>query len=305
MGHVFVTGLATLDFVFRLDQMPVGGEKFQAQDVSIVGGGGAANAAVAVARLGGQASLATRLGDDAVGEMILSELREEGINLDQIHCAPAGISAFSSIYVANNGDRQIVNFRGAGLSDDPQFLEMPASVDVALADTRWNAGAQKTLNTAKSRGILGVLDAESPVHPDLIKTASHIAFSRQGLTDLTAEPDLIKALTAVSAATSAWVCATDGASGVYFVDAKRIENIPAFPVTAIDTLAAGDVWHGAFCLGLAEGRDEHSAMEFANAAAALKCTQFGGRKGCPDRRATENLLKKVQEDGQANTKPGR
>ncbi|MFT7593612.1 MAG: sulfofructose kinase [Paracoccaceae bacterium] len=290
MAHVFVTGLAALDFVFQMDDLPTGGEKYQAQDVAIVGGGGAANAAVAVARLGGQASLAAQIGDDAVGDMILADLRVEGVALDPIHQTAAAMSAFSSIYVARNGDRQIVNFRGAGLDETPPFQNIPASVDVVLADTRWVTGAQNALDIAKARGIPGILDAEAPVSPGLVNAASHIAFSRQGLTDWTGEADMITAIKAVMGQTSAWVCVTDGASGVYFGVGNTIENIPAFAVTAIDTLAAGDVWHGAFCLRLAEGCPEPEAMIFANAAAALKCTQFGGRQGCPDRRATEAFL---------------
>lgn len=294
MAHVFVTGLATLDFIFQLDQMPTGGDKYQARDVSIVGGGGAANAAVAIARLGGRASLNARVGGDPVADMILSDLQGEGINLDHIQQTPEGKSAYSSIYIADKGDRQIVSFRGAGLTPAPRFQTIPASVDAVLADTRWIEGAQNTLGIARDRGLPGVLDGEAPVNAGLIKTASHIAFSRQGLTDLTKEPNLATALKSVAALTSAWVCVTDGAMGVYFVDGRHIEHIPAFPVTAIDTLAAGDVWHGAFCLGLAEGQDEVAAMAFANAAAALKCTQFGGRQGCPDRAATERLLARIQ-----------
>jgi sulfofructose kinase len=69
-----------------------------------------------------------------------------------------------------------------------------------------------------------------------------------------------------------------------------VNNIPAYPVTAVDTLGAGDVWHGAFALRLGEGADECDAMVFANAAAALKCTRFGGRSGAPGREETESLI---------------
>ena len=281
--------MAVQDFVFQMDALPVGADKFRANDVSIVGGGCAANAAVAVARLGGQASLAARLGQDEVGDMILSELSGEGVNLDSIHRSPAARSAFSSIYVDRHGERQIVNFRGDGLINDPEFLNLPDTVDAALADSRWIAGATRTIEIAKARDIPGIIDAEAPVRLEQIAQASHIAFSRRGLSDLTGEDVIARALRAVSSATSAWVCVTDGPAGVYFLDGHRLENIPACPVTAIDTLGAGDIWHGAFALRLGEGAHEHEAMAFANAAASLKCTRFGGRQGCPDRRATEAL----------------
>lgn len=72
-----------------------------------------------------------------------------------------------------------------------------------------------------------------------------------------------------------------------------MENIPACKVEVVDTLAAGDVWHGAFALRLAEGAGEVDAINFANAAAALKCTRFGGGDGCPDRDATEAFLRRA------------
>ena len=58
----------------------------------------------------------------------------------------------------------------------------------------------------------------------------------------------------------------------------------------VDTLGAGDVWHGAFALALGEGHDEHEAIRFASAVAAIKCTRFGGRAGVPDRTETEAFL---------------
>ena len=64
----------------------------------------------------------------------------------------------------------------------------------------------------------------------------------------------------------------------------------AFPIQPIDTLAAGDVFHGAFALALAEGRGETEAMRFAAAAAAIKCTRFGGITGAPGRAEAEAFL---------------
>ena len=64
-------------------------------------------------------------------------------------------------------------------------------------------------------------------------------------------------------------------------------------MNVVDTLGAGDVWHGAFALGLAEGMNEESAMDFANASAAIKCTQFGGRLGAPERSQVEQLQKQT------------
>ena len=74
----------------------------------------------------------------------------------------------------------------------------------------------------------------------------------------------------------------------YFTTAEATIEAPR--VEAVDTLAAGDVFHGAFVLALAEGRSEAEAIAFANVAAALKCTVFGGRLGAPARASVEALL---------------
>jgi sulfofructose kinase len=86
---------------------------------------------------------------------------------------------------------------------------------------------------------------------------------------------------------------TDGARGVWHWNGREAVHTPAFAVTVVDTLAAGDVWHGAFALALAEGMPEQPAIRFANAAAALKCTRFGGRSGTPTRAELDLFLKET------------
>jgi sulfofructose kinase len=70
-----------------------------------------------------------------------------------------------------------------------------------------------------------------------------------------------------------------------------VKHEPAPAVEAIDTLAAGDTFHGAFALGLAEGWPIAKILPFASAAAAIKCTRFGGRLGAPTRAEVEAFLK--------------
>ncbi|MGZ9076183.1 MAG: PfkB family carbohydrate kinase, partial [Burkholderiaceae bacterium] len=74
---------------------------------------------------------------------------------------------------------------------------------------------------------------------------------------------------------------------VMWFDGKRVSSAPSPRVKVVDTLAAGDTWHGAFALALAERKDLLAAIEFATAVAALKCTRFGGRAGIPKREQFE------------------
>lgn len=291
MARISIVGMATVDFILSVDDIPDEARKFIANDARIVGGGCAANAAVAVQKLGGEATLAARLGDDSIGDLILSELATMGVRIDLIDRSSGGRSSFSSVFVDNAGARQIVNFRGSGLSEEIDWLDGLPAADAVLVDTRWTAGALAGLEIAKKRDICGIVDAEAPIDPTILAQASHVAFSRQGLLSLTSETDLFRALTDIRDQVPGWACVTDGECGVYYTSETGIEHVPAFKVQVRDTLGAGDIWHGAFALRLGEGATEVEAMVFANAAAALKCMKFGGRSGCPDRAATEIFLK--------------
>jgi len=291
MANVFVTGIAVVDFVFSVDEMPTQAEKYRANNAAVIGGGCAANAAVAIARLGGQATLAARLGSDQLGDLIVADLQKENVQTQFVRRFEGGRSAFSSIYVDKSGERQIMNFRGAGLGSDATWLDSAPKSDAYLADSRWVEGAIKSMELARQHNAPGVVDAEDPVAPEILKLATHVAFSRQGLSGLTGEEDIAKALLDIDKQFACWVCVTDGADGVYWVNDGQIEHFPAYSVPVKDTLAAGDIWHGAFALGLAEGATERNAIKLASAAAALKCTKHGGREGCPDRPTTEHFLK--------------
>jgi len=293
MTCVYVVGVAVVDYVFTVADFPSGAEKYRAEHATVVGGGCGANAAVAITRLGGTALLAARLGGDPVGEAILSDLRREGVDVS--HCDRTGeISSFSSVLVNGEGERQIVNFRGAGLVESTGHLAPPPETDAILADTRWSAGALAAMETARERGIPGVLDIEAPAERAPFDAASHLAFSEQGLAHF--HPDLSpeEAITQIAATHGGWVCVTRGADGVNYCGPDGAGHIPAYKVVTVDTLGAGDVWHGAFAMRLGEGADEISAVRFANAVSAIKCTRRGGRSGTPTRAETDAFIKETE-----------
>ena len=284
--EVLIAGMAVADFVFRVPAIPAEAEKYRADSMEVVVGGPAANAAIAVARLGGRAVLSTRLGKDEVADAIRNDLEAEGVDC---RIRRAGRSPLSAVAVDAAGERQIVNFRGEALAEEPEPLGglTPAAV---LVDMGWTRAALAALALARARGIPGVVDAEAPATEAVLRVASHVAFARGGLAAFAGVGDKEVALLAASRRLDGWVCVTDGAAGVSYVSQGRVKTIPAFPVRAVDTLGAGDIWHGAFTLRLAEGAGEPDAVRFANAAAALKCTGFGGGRASPTRAAVERLL---------------
>ncbi len=292
------TGIAVLDHVFTTTSFPKGGGKHFASGYLEVGGGPAATAAVAIARLGGTAHFWGRVGDDATGGRILAELGEWGVDVWHAKLCPDARSPVSAVVVDDTGERMIIAFADAELDPSPDWLPLDAvaGLDAVMVDARWPQGSQSVLSAAKAHGIPSVLDADAT--PDdaaraLMPLASHIAFSTAGLAQITGTEDPSEGLARAADLTDGWVAVTAGDKGCYWRDGGRLVHIPVFPVTVRDTLGAGDVFHGALALAIAEGRPAEAAIRFASAAAALKCTRLGGRAGIPARAEVEALLQEA------------
>ncbi|KJS11811.1 MAG: sugar kinase, partial [Hoeflea sp. BRH_c9] len=155
MTRIVTAGVAVLDFVFLLDEMPRRPEKYRALGAEITGGGGAANAAAAIARLGGQAMLASRLGSDQVAEMIAAGLQADGVDCSLTRRFEGRRSSFSSVFIDQTGERQIVNYRDPDLPMESAWLQaaLPGDFDAGLADTRWPDGAEALMRVARERGL--------------------------------------------------------------------------------------------------------------------------------------------------------
>jgi sulfofructose kinase len=302
MKRVLCVGHAVQDYVFRVTRMPERAEKHRATGFATAGGGPAATAAVAIARLGGAARLAARLGDDTIAAEIETELRGFGVDCSALRRFAGRQSSVSAVFVDDAGERMIVNHTDPRMPTDPTWIDdlALADVDAVLADTRWPEGAARALARARSAGLPAVLDADLPVPADgaLLRAATHVAFSEPGLRQYAGDDDLPQALCRVARDTGAWCAVTVGADGVLVADGRRrgaeaagaVERLPAFRVQAIDTLGAGDAWHGAFALALTEGATEQDAVRAASAAAALKVSRSGGRAALPTRGERDRLL---------------
>jgi sulfofructose kinase len=295
-ARILLVGQAAQDYVFSVGALPVEAIKYRADDLTVVGGGLAANAAVAVARLGGKAALVARLGGDAVGHEIIAALEREGVECALSSAFPDRRSPISMVVVDPRGERMILNYTDLSMPDDVGWLpsRLPDGIAAVMGDIRWESGALHLATLARERGVPAVIDADRAVTTRaLLETATHIAFSAQALQEQTGCTDLDGGLRTLRRATPAWLAVTDGSRGVWFTEGERICHLPAFRVEVVDTLAAGDTFHGALTLALGEEMSERDAVRFASAAAAVKCTRFGGRGGIPDRQSVVRLLSEV------------
>ncbi|MEO8485960.1 MAG: PfkB family carbohydrate kinase [Betaproteobacteria bacterium] len=299
---VICLGHAALDRVYSVEAIPAAPTKVRAHAYREVGGGMAANAACAIARLRGRVAFWGRAGDDAAGAAMASEFATYGVDMRAFRRIAGCRSSQSAIVVDAQGERLIVSHHG-DVPDDPSWLPLGdvRGAGAVLADVRWPSGARAMFAAAWEAGLPRVLDADvadASVIDALMLLADHVVFSEHGLARWASLPErpteaqrhaaLERAWSAMRESGAARACAvTAGEAGSWWLTADGPEHVRAPAIDAVDTLGAGDVFHGAYALALAQGRGIGAAARFATVAAAIKCTRVGGRAGCPTRDEVE------------------
>jgi len=295
---ILCAGIAVQDIVMRVQNFPAPGSKVHASEFIITGGGCAANAAVAIARLGGRVAFAGPLGGsgDHVSNRIVTDLAAEGIDCGGSVRVDGGTASVSLILLDAEGEKTIATRRGVNLGNvlPRDAARLVADADAVLVDNRFAEFVTAVCRAAHARKIPIVIDLDQATKPDdpLLSLGTHVVSSAEALHGTTGLADYGAGLQRLAEYVSGFLAITDGPNGVYWLDNGALRHMPAFKVKAIDSLGAGDAFHGAFTLALAEGRDLHGAMRFASATAALKCTKFGGASGAPTRAEVEEFLKK-------------
>ena len=281
----------------RVEAFPDAGTKVQATDFVVTIGGQSGNAAVAVARLGARTVYAGALGDvtDEIAARVIAALEREGIDCRHAVRVAGAMSSVSLILVDHAGEKMIATRRGHGLTEavpaDPEALV--ADLDAVLLDNRYPNFVGPILEAAKARGIPRVLDLDKEVAFDdaLLAGSTHVISSKEALEGTTGASDPAEGLIKLGRHARGFLAVTDGPEGIFWLDNGAVRHMDAFHVEAIDTLGAGDVFHGAFTLRLVETGDLIESMRFAAAAAAIKCTRFGGLMGAATRDEVEAFLR--------------
>jgi sugar/nucleoside kinase (ribokinase family) len=295
---ILCAGGAVQDIIMRVDEFPAPGAKVQASEFLITSGGQAGNAAVAVARLGAQCSYIGALGDtdDEVANTIAKTFAGEGIDVSRALRVRGARSSVSTIMIDKAGEKMIATRRDSGLSsatlDDPAAAV--ATIDAVLLDNRYATLTLPICKAAQARDIPRVLDLDkpSPAGDPLVTGSTHVISSADAMRDSTGLKDYGAALRKFGETYKGFLAVTNGPDGVYWLDRGEVRHVDAFKVQAVDTLGAGDTFHGAFTVRLVETSDPVESMRFAAAAAALKCLRFGGLMGAPTRAEVDAFLKK-------------
>ena len=193
------------------------------------------------------------------------------------------------------GERTIVTFRDPDLWQvtlpDPDRLL--ADCAALMVESRCAAFMMEVCAEARRRDIPVIVDVDTTMSltDGLFTASSHLIFSSDALRATAGLADDLAALRRIADLTRSFVAVTRGPKGTLWLDADGMAcETPAFPVHSVDTLGAGDIFHGAFALAVVEAHDLRTALRFASAAAALKCTRHGGAFACPDRAELEMFL---------------
>lgn len=293
--RLLCVGHASIDHHFMVEALAAPPAKIPARSHVQRVGGMSSNAAVAAARLGARVAFAGPVGDDAGASQVAAHLAAEGIEPRGLVRVPDAATSVSAVLVDAGGERLIVNHRGDALARAPHFdAAWLDGVDVLLADPRCAVWAAAALAAAREHGIPSVFDGDVAPRADLqrlVPLADWAVFSEPGLAAYSDAP-AAQALAAAIAAGAAHAVVTRGERGQrWLARGGPLRELPAQALApVVDTTAAGDVFHAALGVALAEGREAAEALRFASAAAALKCLRPGGVDGAPRRAEVEALL---------------
>ena len=295
--RILCIGMPVRDLTFRVPGVPARGSKENAGHFDEICGGNALNAAIGIVRLGGRASICGPIGDarETSSRFIFEQMAHEGIDTKHIVHMRDLVTPISAIMIDPSGERTIVTFR------DPELwkVELPdvdallQDCDAILTESRCAEFCTDLCAEACRRGIPVIVDVDRAMslREGLLTASSHLVFSSEPLQETADVSDDGQALKKIAKLTPSFLAGTRGPRGTIWLDEHQdLQETPAFPVHTVDTLGAGDIFHGAFALAITEGQELRQALRFASAAAALKCTRFGGAFAAPQRTEVEELL---------------
>ncbi|MGV3561340.1 ribokinase [Larkinella arboricola] len=298
---ICVVGSSNTDMVVKAEKLPAPGETVIGGKFLMNPGGKGANQAVAAARLGGQVALAAKVGNDVFGRQAIQQFQREKINPKYITTDPEYPSGVALINVDAKGENCITVAPGSNSRLKPEDVELILNdlspTDLVLLQLEiplptvdyvirrsFEKGVRVILNPAPAQpfatDLFGCLYLITPNETE----AELLTGIR--VTDLATAEQAARAIRAKGVPN---VIITLGGKGAYLHTDTVSAVIPAPPVTAVDTTAAGDCFNGALTVALAENQPLEEAVAFACKAASICVTRMGAQASMPYRREVNNL----------------
>ena len=285
---IFV-GLSTIDVIYGVDCFPASNAKIVARDQDVFIGGPATNAAITFSLLGGKPVLVSAVGDHRLAGLIRGELREHSVRLIDLNPDFHEAPVISSVSVDKSGNRNVVSANAARVPAPDVEVDLKAfdHARVVLIDGHYMKACQTWARAARSRGVSVVLDGGSwkDGTDRVLSSVDTVICSSDFLPPgCKNESDVFDYLRAKHVKK---IAMTRGADPVLFSFGSSAGTVRVPRVKAIDTMGAGDIFHGAFCYFTVRGHAFDSALTEAAKIAAESCRFRGTRAWAESLRSTQ------------------
>ncbi len=301
-SRLTVLGSINVDHIMNIAQFPAPGETVIGKQYQTAFGGKGANQAVACGRSGADITFIACVGDDAIGAEILAQLQRDRIHTAAVSVVPEATTGVAMIFVNEYGENVIGISAGANAALTPEHfapykglveqsdallmqLESPLETVIAAAQAAKNHQTRVILNPAPARelpdSLLKLVDVITPNETEAEKLTG---------ISVSDETGAARAAQVLHDKGIGQVLITLGSRGVWLSVNGEGRRIPGFKVNAVDTIAAGDTFNGAYVTALLEGKPADEAVRFAHAAAAIAVTRRGAQPSVPWRREIDAFL---------------
>jgi len=303
---IAVAGDLLYDCFAWADRLPRKGETVTGYQNGFYQGGKGGNQAIAAARLGAEAWMLGKVGRDERGDFLLSELRKNGVHIEDVIisdqvptgtcCVQVDNQGHNAIIVVPLANEQITDAEGEGFrariaQSDAVLCQLQLRPETALQVLRAarQAGRLTVLNPAPAKPLpAGAFALADYVTPNETETEFYTGLPREDLPLPDWCEESAKRLLDLGANR---VLLTLGEHGAYYQDRQQRFLVPAFQVDAVDSTAAGDAFNAAFTLRIAMGDAVRDAIVYANAAGALTASQRGSQPSLPTAEGIAEFLR--------------
>ncbi|MER6106054.1 ribokinase [Streptomyces sp. NPDC001832] len=301
MTHLTVLGSANMDLVAYVPKAPRRGQTVTGREFRTVPGGKGANQAIAAARAGGTVAVIGAVGDDDFGARMRRTLVDAGVDTTGLRTVP-GPSGTAHIVVDDDGGNAIVVVPGANgtvtalaTGDEARIaasgallLQLELPMEGVLAGAR----------AARAHGVRTVLTPApaQPLPAELLSLTDLLVPNEHEAAALTGADDPYEAARLLLVQVPEVVITLGERGSLYATRDADPVTVPAFPVDAVDTTAAGDTFVGALTVAYGEGHPMPKAMAWAAAASALAVQRPGASSSMPTRTEIETFCTTVRTD---------
>lgn len=297
---ILIIGSANIDITVKVDRFPTKGETIMGKELAYAFGGKGANQAITIGKLGGDAIFLACVGDDAKGHELVENLKANHVDVSHIKYSKQNPTGTAIINVDEKGDNNIAVIQGANLECDKAYIlekeELFKECDYVLLQLEipFDAVEEAIRLAAKynKKVILNPAPASAELNKDIYKYITYMTPNETesaimaGLNTC----DVMKAARVLKDLGVQNILITLGEDGsLLYKDENNIIQVPARKVKAVDTVAAGDCYNGAFVKALAEGMSEEDAMKYASKASAIAVTRCGAQESIPTEEEVKNF----------------